>query len=204
MVEAVGARARAGDLPQLVVDPVMVAATGRILLAEGGIDAYRNRLLPHALIVTPNLWEAAILAGVEPATVRDVDDMVDLARRIHRYGPGWVLVKGGHPPGVASGDSQPRPDGVADVLFDGLRATVLTGTHIDTPNTHGTGCSLSSAVAAYLAHGHPVPTAVASAKEFVHGALAGGASWRLGRGHGPLDHLGWSGRPPPAVSHLPH
>jgi hydroxymethylpyrimidine/phosphomethylpyrimidine kinase len=176
-----------------VVDPVMVAATGRILLAEGGIDAYRSLLLPHALIVTPNLWEAAILAGVEPATVRDVDDMIELARRIHEFGPTWVLVKGGHLPGVASGDSEPTPDGVADILFDGRHATVLTGSHIDTPNTHGTGCSLSSAVAAYLAHGHEVPTAVASAKEFVHGALTGGAAWRLGRGHGPLDHLGWSG-----------
>jgi hydroxymethylpyrimidine/phosphomethylpyrimidine kinase len=203
MVEAVGGRAGAGDLPQLVVDPVMVAATGRILLAEGGIDAYRNLLLPHALIVTPNLWEAAILAGVEPATVRDVDDMIELARRIHDFGPTWVLVKGGHLPGVASDDSEPSPDGVADVLFDGRQATVLTGSHIDTPNTHGTGCSLSSAVAAYLAHGHPVPTAVASAKEFVHGALTGGAAWRLGSGHGPLDHLGWSRQPPPAVSQLP-
>jgi hydroxymethylpyrimidine/phosphomethylpyrimidine kinase len=203
MVEAVGRRAAAGDLPRLVVDPVMVAATGRILLAEGGIDAYRQRLLPHALIVTPNLWEAAILAGVEPATVRDVDDMIELARRIHGFGPAWVLVKGGHLPGVASGDPEPSPDGVADVLFDGSRATVLSGAHIDTPNTHGTGCSLSSAVAAYLAHGHPVPVAVASAKEFVHGALVGGAAWRLGAGHGPLDHLGWSGRPPPAVTDLP-
>jgi hydroxymethylpyrimidine/phosphomethylpyrimidine kinase len=203
MVEAVGRRAATGDLPRLVVDPVMVAATGRILLAEGGIDAYRQRLLPHALIVTPNLWEAAILAGVEPATVRDVDDMIELARRIHGFGPAWVLVKGGHLPGVASGDPEPSPDGVADVLFDGSRATVLSGAHIDTPNTHGTGCSLSSAVAAYLAHGHPVPVAVASAKEFVHGALVGGAAWRLGAGHGPLDHLGWSGRPPPAVTDLP-
>jgi hydroxymethylpyrimidine/phosphomethylpyrimidine kinase len=203
MVEAVGDRAGAGHLPQLVVDPVMVAATGRILLAEGGIDAYRKRLLPHALIVTPNLWEAAILAGVEPATVRDVDDMIELARRIHAYGPTWVLVKGGHLPGVASDDSEPSPDGVADVLFDGRQATVLTGSHIDTPNTHGTGCSLSSAVAAYLAHGHEVPIAVASAKEFVHGALTGGAAWRLGQGHGPLDHLGWSRQSSPAVTDVP-
>jgi len=203
VVEEVGRCAAAGRLPRLVVDPVMVASTGRLLLAEEGIDSYRRALLPHALVATPNLWEAAILAGVEPATVRDVDDMIELAKRIHDYGPTWVLVKGGHLPGVTSGDSEPSPDSVADVLFDGRHATVLTGSHIDTPNTHGTGCSLSSAVAAYLAHGHGVPTAVASAKEFVHTALTGGAAWRLGRGHGPLDHLGWSRQPPPAVSPLP-
>ncbi len=86
-VEAVGRRAAAGDLPRLVVDPVMVASTGRVLLAEDGIAAYRRHLLPHALVATPNLWEAALLAGTAPSPAHDVDAMADMARRIHKLGP---------------------------------------------------------------------------------------------------------------------
>ncbi len=128
MVRLVADRAAAGDLPPLVVDPVMVASTGRRLLDEAAVDAYRRRLVPHALVVTPNLFEAAILAGADPHEVPDVDTMVDLARHIHALGPRWVLVKGGHLPGVhtagtGSGpgpglrragrrDRRPRPGGV--------------------------------------------------------------------------------------------
>ena len=83
---------------------------------------------------------------------------------------------------------------MADVLFDGQDVVVLRGPRVTTANTHGTGCSLSAAIAARLARGDDVPGAVAAAKEFVHDALVGGADWRLGRGHGPLDHLGWSHR----------
>ena len=196
VVEAVGRRAAAGDLPRLVVDPVMVASSGRIFLAEEGIEAYRRYLLPRALITTPNLWEATLLAGMEPTGVEDVEAMTDMARRIHQLGPSWVLVKGGHLPGVEPRSGGPPPDEVADVLFDGFEVTVLTGSHVDTANTHGTGCSLSAAIAASLARGADVPTAVSVAKEFVHTALRGGARWHLGQGHGPLDHLGWAGRPP--------
>ncbi len=158
VIEAVGRRAAAGRLPQLVVDPVMVASSGRIFLTEEGIDAYRAHLLPQALIATPNLWEAALLAGVPPSDRHDVASMIEMARSIHRLGCVWVLVKGGHLPGVESHHSGPAPSQVTDVLFDGDEVTVLTGSHVDTPNTHGTGCSLSSAVAAYLAHGADVPT----------------------------------------------
>lgn len=196
VVEAVGRRAGAGGLPQLVVDPVMVASSGRILLTEEGIDAYRIHLLPHALIATPNLWEAALLAGAPPAELHNVDSMVEMARHIHGLGPAWILVKGGHLPGVDPHDDGEAPDQVADVLFNGNDVTILTGSHVNTANTHGTGCSLSSAIAAYLAHGADVPTAVRAAKEYVHGALLGGAEWRLGGGHGPLNHLGWKGEPP--------
>jgi hydroxymethylpyrimidine kinase/phosphomethylpyrimidine kinase len=105
-----------------------------------------------------------------------------------------VLVKGGHLPGVESPVDGDAPAEVADVLYDGDRVTVLTGPRVDTPNTHGTGCSLSAAIVAHLARGADVPTAVASAKEYVHGALVGAAGWRLGSGHGPLDHLGWTNR----------
>jgi hydroxymethylpyrimidine kinase/phosphomethylpyrimidine kinase len=200
VIEVVGRRARAGDLPRLVVDPVMVASTGRIFLVEEGIDAYRRHLLPQALIATPNLWEAALLADRAPTGEEDVEAMEDMARRIHELGPTWVLVKGGHLPGVESHSGVRPPEEVADVLFDGSTVTILTGGHVDTPNNHGTGCSLSAAIAASLAQGADVPVAVAKAKEFVLEALRGGAGWRLGRGHGPLDHLGWSHRPPPGVT----
>ncbi len=237
VIETVGRLAASGRLPRLVVDPVMVASTGRSLLADDGLEAYRRDLIPHALVVTPNLWEAALLAGVPYSEVQSTATMIEVAREIHRLGPTWVLVKGGHLPGVeapgehrpgveasgehrsapqASGDrsarrhkkgpddrSNDRPAEVADVLFDGTNVTVLQGRWVDTTNTHGTGCSLSSAIVAYLARGADVPHAVASAKEFVHDALVGGARWRLGQGHGPLDHLGWTrgaaaGVPPPS------
>ena len=193
IIEVVGRRAAAGDLPRLVVDPVMVASTGRIFLVEEGIDAYRRHLLPQALIATPNLWEAALLADRAPTGEEDVEAMVDMARRIHELGPDLGAGQGRPPPRgrVPTREWHP-PDQVADVLFDGTTVTVLTGGRVDTPNNHGTGCSLSAAIAACLAHGADVPDAVSAAKEFVLGALRGGAAWRLGQGHGPLDHLGWT------------
>lgn len=195
-VRLVAGRAAEGLLPNLVVDPVMVASTGRRLLDDGALALYRDALVPRALVVTPNLLEAAILAGVEPDPGADVETMVGLATRIHRLGPAWVLVKGGHLPGVHGDDGGPAPDRVADVLFDGTDVTVLDGTRVATRNNHGTGCSLASATAALLATGCDVPDAVAGAKAFVHAALRGAASWDLGRGHGPLDPFGWSRRDP--------
>jgi hydroxymethylpyrimidine/phosphomethylpyrimidine kinase len=192
VIEEVGQLAAAGRLPNLVVDPVMVASTGRPLLPSGGIDAYWHRLLPHALVATPNLGEAALLAGVEPGSLGDVAALADAARRIHALGPAWVLVKGGHLPGVAW-RADHAPDQVEDVLYDGSEVTVLAAPHVDSPNTHGTGCSLSAAIAARLAAGDDVAAALRAAKHYVHAALVGGSSWRLGGGHGPLDHLGWSG-----------
>jgi hydroxymethylpyrimidine/phosphomethylpyrimidine kinase len=208
VVELVGRRAGAGELPRLVVDPVAVDSSGRVLLAEDAIEAYRGRLLPHALLATPNLWEAALLSGMEPSSVVDVDGMAEAARRIRDLGPAWVLVKGGHLPGVGADGSASRPADaagggpahgapteVADILCGPDGITVVTGSRVTTANTHGSGCTLSAAIAAHLAWGSSVPEAVAAAKQFVHDALVGSAGWRLGRGHGPLDQLGWSRRP---------
>ena len=198
VIGTVAGLAASGCLPRLVVDPVMVASTGRTFVADGCVEAYRAELLPHALLVTPNLWEAALLAAVPFPDVQDVEAMVEVARRIHGFGPQSVLVKGGHLPGVESHSAGAAPGDVADVLFDGREVLVLRGPHVTTPNTHGTGCSLSAAIAAHLAAGAGVPDAadvpgaVTAAKAFVHDALVGAASWSLGRGHGPLDHLGWS------------
>ncbi len=194
-IEVVSARAAAGDLPNLVVDPVMVASTGRPLLDDEGIEAYRRHLVCHAVVMTPNLWEAALLADVDPKTVADTDGMVDVARRLHTLGARWVLVKGGHLPGVGPRDGDhERPSSVPDILFDGTTVTVLSGQHVQTTNVHGSGCSLSAAIAAGLASGANVPTAVSDAKRYVTDAMRGGAEWHLGSGHGPLDHLGWSTR----------
>jgi hydroxymethylpyrimidine/phosphomethylpyrimidine kinase len=194
-IEVVSKRAAAGDLPNLVVDPVMVASTGRPLLDEDGIEAYRRHLVGQALVVTPNLWEAALLAGVDPAQVTDVEGMARVARHLHALGARWVLVKGGHLPGVGPSDGSTTPPSVVpDILFDGHEVTVLSGAYVPTANVHGSGCSLSAAIAARLASGCDVPTAVGEAKAFVTEAIRGGADWQLGNGHGPLDHLGWSTR----------
>ncbi len=193
-VRLVAQRAAAGDLPSLVVDPVMVASTGRRLLDDETVEAYRLGLVPHALLVTPNLFEASILAGIDPTDAADVATMIELARRVHDLGPTWVLVKGGHLPGVHGAGSGSAPEQVADVLFDGTDVHVFEGALVVTRNNHGTGCSLASATAALLARGAEVPDAVAGAKRFVHDALEGASRWDLGRGHGPLDPFGWSGR----------
>jgi len=199
VVALVGRLAAEGRLPNLVVDPVMVSSSGHRLLEDGGIEAYRRHLLPQALVATPNLWEAALLAGMERDDLVGTDAMAEAARRIHRLGPRWVLVKGGHLDGVEPAAGGAHPEGVPDVLFDGGAVTVLTAPWVDTPNTHGTGCSLSAAIAARLASGAGVEAAVGDAKTYVHRALAGAAAWRLGRGHGPLDHLGV----PPAAATSP-
>ncbi len=193
-VRLVAERAADGRLPSLVVDPVMVASTGRRLLDDEAVDAYRRQLVPCALVVTPNLFEAAILADVDPDGATDVEAMTDLAKRIHDLGPKWVLVKGGHLPGVHSAGTGPAPDRVVDVLFDGDDFWIMDNTRVVTRNNHGTGCSLASAIAAMLARGVDVRTAVTRAELFVHDALTGAAGWELGRGHGPLDPFGWSSR----------
>lgn len=188
--------ARAGRLPSLVVDPVLVASTGRPLLDGAGIHAMR-RLAGSALVVTPNLWEAALLAGADIAELAGVDAMAEAAARIHGFGARWVLVKGGHLSGVGPG-AGPAPALVPDVLVGESGTHVLEAAHVATDNVHGTGCSLSAAIATGLARraadggdpGTAVLEAVEDAKRFVHQALTGAARWHLGAGHGPLDHLG--------------
>lgn len=192
VIEVVGGLAATGRLPRLVVDPVMVASTGRPLLGEGGLAAYRTALLPHAHLVTPNLWEAALLADMPVAELTGGTAMTEAARRIHGLGPDWVLVKGGHLPGVGENRGEGAPNRVSDVLFDGEEVSLIGGPHVVTANTHGTGCTLSAAITAHLARGADLPDAVTEAKAFVTNALLGAAGWRLGRGHGPLDTLGWS------------
>ncbi|MFD7712077.1 bifunctional hydroxymethylpyrimidine kinase/phosphomethylpyrimidine kinase [Streptomyces sp. NPDC059785] len=176
LVETV-AELLAGTAAPVVVDPVSVSKHGDRLLADDALDAVRNTLLPTATVATPNLDETAELTGI---AVADEADMVRAADRLLSYGPRWVLVKGGHLPGAA-----------VDLLTDGTEEHWLRAPRHDNRHTHGTGCTLASAVAVGLAQGHPVPAAVRLAKDYVTGAIESG--FPLGAGIGPVDH-GWRTR----------
>ena len=187
-VAAVAELAAAGALVNLVVDPVLVSSSGHALMGEGGVRSYRELLLPHAAVATPNLREAAVLTGRPLRALASTSAMVEAAEEIRSLGTSLVVVKGGHF-ARAGGDGGRSPDVVA-----GPSGTViLEADRVATVNDHGTGCSLSAAVAANLALGRDPEAAVRAAKAFVHRALTGASGWRLGAGHGPIDHLGWSG-----------
>jgi len=174
--------AAAGRLPRLVVDPVMVSSSGDRLLEPAAERLYVEALMPHATVLTPNLREAQVLLDT---TIRTLADQHEAARALGALGPSVVVVKGGHA-------VEDTGDDAVDVVFDGTRTRELRAPRIDTPNNHGTGCSFASATAAGLARGLGVADAVEAAKAYVFTAVTGGARWRLGGGHGPLDHFGWS------------
>jgi hydroxymethylpyrimidine/phosphomethylpyrimidine kinase len=161
----------------VVVDPVGISKHGDELLAAEALQTVRTRLLPTATVVTPNLDEVEWLTGVK---VTDEDGMRDAARAVLDLGPKWVLIKGGHLPGPA-----------VDLLYDGSQEHWYRAPRHDNRHTHGTGCTLASAIAVHLATGLPVPDAVGSAKRYVTGAIAAG--FPLGTGIGPVDHA-WQWR----------
>jgi len=163
----------------IVIDPVAVSKHGDSLLSDGALEAVKSELLPLATVVTPNLLEAELLTG---RAIRDEAEMLAAARQIAARGPRWVLVKGGHLPG--------NP---VDLLFGDGHVIRIAGHRIASRHTHGTGCTLASAIAAHLAMGSDVPGAVESAREYVAGAIDGG--FPLGAGIGPVDH-GWRIRQP--------
>jgi hydroxymethylpyrimidine kinase/phosphomethylpyrimidine kinase len=178
-IAAVARRAAARELPNLVVDPVLVASSGRPLLDEGGVDAYVDLLVPHAEVITPNVREAALLTGT---AVDDVDAMIAAGELLRDRGARAVIVTGGHLDG----------DGVPDVVVGPKQTVVLDAARVKSPNDHGTGCTFSAALTALLARQTPFFEAVSQAKAFVTAAIRGASSWHLGRGHGPLDHFGWN------------
>ncbi|MDR5683956.1 MAG: bifunctional hydroxymethylpyrimidine kinase/phosphomethylpyrimidine kinase [Armatimonadota bacterium] len=173
IVEAVADRVRARRIDNLVVDPVMIAKSGAPLLRADAQEALVRLLLPLARIVTPNLHEAGALVG---RRIEDLEEMREAARRIAEFGPRLVLLKGGH----LSGDP-------TDVVYDGRTFTELHAPRIATHHTHGTGCVLSAAIAAYLAKGVPPIDAIAGAKRFVTRAIE--AALPLGGGFGPCNPL---------------
>jgi hydroxymethylpyrimidine/phosphomethylpyrimidine kinase len=161
---------------KLIVDPVMVAKGGCPLLQEEAIEALRSKLLPLAAVVTPNIPEACLLAEME--RIDTIEQMERAARVILGYGPQAVLIKGGHLDSLEA----------VDVLYDGERFIAFRGPRLQSVHTHGTGCTLSSAIAAYLAHGKKLEAAVADAKRYVYSAILSAAGGIAGHGIGPLDH----------------
>ena len=174
IVEAVAAAIEELELPNLVVDPVMVAKGGDRLLDEDAVHALRTTLVRLARVVTPNIPEAEVLAEMP---IQTVPDMREAARRIRKFGPAAVLVKGGHLTG----------DTITDLLVDGAGAIEISGPRIIGRHTHGTGCTLAAAIAARLALGEPLEAAARGARDYVAGAMSHGID--LGAGHQPLNHL---------------
>ena len=162
------------DIPNLVVDPVFVSKNRDRLLEPDAVEALINKLFPLAEVITPNLPEAEALLGER---VSDLEGMRRAASALKEMGPRYVLVKGGHLEGDA-----------VDLLYDGDEFLELSAERVETPHTHGTGCTLSAAIAAYLAKGEGLPGAVRSAKVFVTGAIRYGLA--IGEGHGPANP-GW-------------
>ena len=182
-IEAVAAGLARHNARNIVLDPVMVATSGDRLLANDAVTALIRDLMPLAVVVTPNLHEAAALT--DTAVARDEDDMVAQARKILAFGPRYVLIKGGHGDG---GDS-------VDLLVSDGDVVRLSAQRIATTNTHGTGCTLSSAIAAGLAKGLDLTAAVRAAKDYVTAAIAAADQLTVGHGHGPLNHFYRTWRP---------
>jgi len=178
IIRAVASYARARSLDHLVVDPVLVASSGDRLLDAGSQRAYLEALFPVAEVITPNSREAAVLLG---RTIDSPDELAEAAEALAHFGPRWVVIKGGHLPGAEAVD-------VVCSAKEG-RLMELCAPWVDTENNHGTGCTFAAATTALLAKGADVPTAVRTAKNFVHTALKASAAWTLGSGHGPVSHL---------------
>lgn len=160
----------------LVIDPVMVATSGDVLLRPEAIEIYKEKLIPLATVITPNLPEAEVLSGMK---IETEDDMRRAGVSILEMGPAAVLIKGGHGKGVTATDILCTKDGFS----------VYRAESIDTKNTHGTGCTLSAAIASFLAKGETIETAVGHAKTYMTGAIRAAAKESVGSGHGPVHHF---------------
>ncbi|MHB8245391.1 MAG: bifunctional hydroxymethylpyrimidine kinase/phosphomethylpyrimidine kinase [Acidimicrobiales bacterium] len=177
IVSLVAEKARRGELPNLVVDPVLVASSGDPLFERSGTaEAYRA-LAAVATVMTPNLPEASLLIG---KPIDGLAAMEEAARELHDLGDCLVVVKGGHLPGNEA----------VDVAYDGRSISHLSAPWVKTRNVHGTGCSYSAAITANLALGLDALEAAMAAKQYVHRAISLAARWELGQGHGPIDHIG--------------
>ena len=178
LIEAVASALKRQGAEKIVLDPVMVAQSGDKLLQDEAVEAIKSYLMPLAEVVTPNRPEAVILAG---QTIKSRQDVESAARALAAHGSRSILIKGGH------GDD----DQSSDLLYlsGGDRPVWLTAERIQTRNNHGTGCTLSSAIAAYLARGHEIEPALQKAKAYINQAIAAGAAYTIGNGHGPVHHF---------------
>ena len=173
IIEAVADKLHRHKLENIVVDPVIVATSGEWLLKKSAIETLRSELVPLAALVTPNIAEAEALTGMSIRTVREIRRA---AARILDLGARSVIIKGGHRRGPA-----------ADLFFDGKRFRELKTRRIRTPHTHGTGCTFSAAIVAYLARGEKLESAVVQAKTYITAAIR--HSFPVGAGHGPVNHF---------------
>lgn len=180
MIEAVAGCIREHGWRNVVVDPVMIAKGGAELLLPEAVRAMKQKLLPLALIVTPNIPEAEALSGM---SIRSMADRREAAKRICAFGPAVAVIKGGHDEGGEQ---------VIDLLYDGASFIELEGRRIQTVHTHGTGCTYSAAIAAGLAKGLPVLEAVQTARDYIQAAIED--SLELGQGHGPTNHWAYRRR----------
>lgn len=174
LIRTIAEKLRQYGVRQLVVDPVMVATSGSRLLVPEAQEALEKELLPLATVITPNIPESEALTGLE---IHNAEDMVTAAKALNKKFPGVaILVKGGH-----------RVNDANDLLFADGKEFWFKGERVDTENTHGTGCTLSSAIASELALGNDLPTAIQNAKTYLTHALQNDP--HIGHGHGPMDHL---------------
>lgn len=173
IIRTVAGKVREHGISTLVVDPVMVATSGDRLLRADAVEALRMELLPLATVATPNLPEAEVLTGL---TITSLEQMREAARQIVGLGAGSVIVKGGHLEGDA-----------IDIFYDGTHFLELPARRISTTSTHGTGCTLASAIAALLATGEPLEAAISGAKAYVTAAIE--RAYPIGHGHGPVHHF---------------
>lgn len=178
IIEVVTAKVKKYSLTNLVVDPVMVATSGDLLLKKQAVKTYKEKLFPLAEIITPNLDEAQVLADLKGV---QKNDPYALAQELIKYGSRYVLIKGGHNPQAAKNKV------AQDLLYDGSQYWEFKAPYLKTKNTHGTGCSLSAAIASNLALGMEMPTAVEKAKKFISGAIEN--NFEVGAGQGPINHF---------------
>ena len=161
----------------LVVDPVLVNGAGALIVSPETLAAYRTQLIPRAAILTPNLDEASLLADYN--TVQGMEALQNIAHHLHGLGARYVLIKGGHLP----------EEGIMDVFYNGHRFTIFTAERLPINNPHGVGCTLASAIAAYLAKGCSMDDAVQNAHQYLQRALAGCLAWELGAGRAAVNHF---------------
>ena len=172
IIETIAAKLREYKAENIVVDPVMVATSGSRLLSDDACDALIHSLLPLGTVITPNIPEAEVLCGFE---IKNTDDMIRAAEKISSMVTGGILIKGGHLVSTAT-----------DLLYENGEVTWFSSERVNNPNTHGTGCTLSSAIASNLAKGYSLKESIGRAKKYLTGALK--AQLDLGKGSGPMEH----------------
>lgn len=184
IIEAVSNCIKKFQWENVVVDPVMIAKGGASLLQNEAVTALKEHLLPLAMVITPNIPEAEVLAEM---SIHTLEDRMEAAKRLHKLGAKHVIIKGGH------GEEEE----LVDLLYNGKEFSYFTGNRITTKNTHGTGCTFAAAVTAEIAKGNSVQGAVETAKSFIQAAIED--DLELGNGHGPTNHWAYQKRQPSTI-----